>query len=74
MSADLEDIITTDEAAEISGRSAEAVRKALQRGSLRGKHVGRLWVTTTAELREWMAWGPVDRRNAKSGRYESPMG
>jgi hypothetical protein len=67
---ELEDVLDTDEAAELAGKSPEAIRKALQRGSLRGKHIGRSWVTTRAELREWLAWGPVERRRHKgTGRW-----
>jgi len=65
----LEDVLSTDEAAEIAGKSPEAIRKALQRGSLRGRHIGRHWVTTREEVREWQAWGPVERRRGRRGRY-----
>lgn len=67
--SELEEIISTDEAAELSGKSPEAIRKALQRGSLRGRHIGRRWVTTRAELREWLSWGPVERRRGRHGRW-----
>lgn len=68
---ELEDIIGTDEAADIAGKSEEAIRKAMQRGSLRAKriHHGRAWVTTRAELRAWLSWGPVQRRNGRTGRF-----
>jgi len=68
----LEDILTTEQAADIAGKSPEAIRKAMQRGSLRGRHVGRLWITTRAELREWLSWGPVQRRNSR-GRYSERL-
>ena len=68
--SDLDDVLTTEEAAELCGRSTEAVRKALQRGSLRGKHVSRYWITTRADVLSWMAWGPLERRRHKgTGRY-----
>lgn len=66
---DLDDVLGVDEAAEAAGKSSVAVRKALQRGSLRGKKVGRDWVTTREDVLAWLAWRPVDRRNAK-GRYD----
>ena len=69
MMLELDDIISSDEAAEIAGKTPAAIRKALQRGSLRGKQLGRQWVTTRDELSRWLAWTPVHRRNARSGRY-----
>lgn len=58
---DVDDILTMQEAAEIAGRTPDAMRKACQRGKLDGKRVGGAdhrgtWVTTRAALTEYMAW------------------
>jgi hypothetical protein len=66
--SELDDILSVHEAADIAGKDAEAIRKALQRGSLRGRQLGRQWVTTRAELTRWLAWSPVHRRNDKRRR------
>lgn len=57
----VDDIIDLREAAEIAGRSEEAMRKACQRGTLPAKRVGgavhrSTWVTTRQELAEYIAW------------------
>ena len=57
----VEDIIGMEEAAEIAGRSTEAMRKAAQRGSLPAKKIGGsgprgYWVTTRHALVEYIAW------------------
>ncbi len=67
----LEDILDTQEAADLAGKTPEAIRKALQRGSLRGRQLGRQWVTDADEVAAWLAWGPVQRRNAKRSGHRT---
>jgi hypothetical protein len=57
----IDEVIDLREAAEIAGRTEEAMRKACQRGTLPAKRVGgavhrSTWVTTRQELAEYIAW------------------
>lgn len=61
MTCDPSDILDLREAAEIAGRSEEAMRKACQRRSLAAKKIGGsgprgYWVTTRSALVEYLAW------------------
>lgn len=72
-----DDILTVKEAAEILGRSVQATRSLIWRGSIRGRKVGKpgVWVTTRWEVVEYMAWARThrhyERRRPTSGRYLS---
>jgi hypothetical protein len=67
---ELDDILSAQEAADVAGKSLDAVRKAMQRGSLRGRNIGRQWVTTRDEVARWQAWRPYRRRHVETGRYQ----
>lgn len=55
----LEDVITLDEAAEISGRAPVSLRAAAARGRLEAKRVGQgpgaVWITTRDAIAYYMA-------------------
>jgi hypothetical protein len=71
----VDDILTAQEAAEILGKTLDATRALLRRGSMRGRRLGKpaVWVTTRHEVREYAAWARShnhhERRRPASGRY-----
>ena len=71
----VDDILTAQEAADILGRTLEATRALMRRGSLRGRRMGRPahWVTTRYEVQEYAAWarshGHKRRKRPVSGRF-----
>lgn len=74
----LDDIMDMTEAADIAGRSVDAMRKAAQRGTLRARRIGGasqrgIWVTTHDELTDYLArsmrW---KMRRARPERVGSP--
>lgn len=64
----LESLISTKEAAELSGLTQEHISLLLRRGNLRGKKIGRNWVTTEQAVREYMARDrrPGPKKHGKS--------
>jgi excisionase family DNA binding protein len=55
----LDELITLGEAAELSGLSADHLRRLVRQGKLWGKKIGRNWVTTAKAVQEYIA---LDRR------------
>ncbi len=51
----LEDLISLDEAANLSGLSADHLRRLVREGGLWGRKIGRNWVTTQKAVREYIA-------------------
>ena len=51
----LEDLISLQKAAEISGLSHEHLRRLTREGELWGTKIGRNWVTTEQAVREYLA-------------------
>jgi len=59
----LDDIIGMEEAAERTGRTPQAMRKAALRGTLEAKRIGpRHWVTTPEMVARYAARVALDRR------------
>ncbi len=68
---DLDDLLTLPEAAELLGRTPEALKKAAQRGRLLARRLGSggqraLWITTRQAVAEYRA-GVIE--NERPGRY-----
>lgn len=57
----LEELISLSQAAELSGLSADHLRRLVREGELWGKKLGRNWVTTAQAVNEYIA------RNRKPG-------
>ena len=57
----LDELISLNEAAKLSGLSHDHLRRLAGQGELWAKKVGRNWVTTEAAVREYLA------RNRRSG-------
>jgi excisionase family DNA binding protein len=51
----LEEIISLDEAAKLSGLTADHLRRLVRQGDLWGRKIGRNWVTTELAVREYLA-------------------
>lgn len=76
---DLDDVLTVREAAELTGKSEQTIRKAILRRSLRGRRLGEadhrsIWITTREDLESWLA-GTVlkEQRRDGSGRFRGPV-
>lgn len=52
--ANYEDPISITQAASVANCSTEAIKKAIMRGRLRGKKIGRNWTTTIGALTEYL--------------------
>ena len=52
--ATYDDPISLEEAAPVAGVSAQALRKACERGRLAGKKIGRNWTVTIATLTDYL--------------------
>jgi excisionase family DNA binding protein len=65
---DFEDLISTKEAASLSGFTQEHVALLLRRGEMWGKKIGRNWVTTKQAVQEYLSRdrrpGPKKDQNA----------
>ena len=63
----LEELLTLQEAAELSGLSQAHLRLLVGRGEMWGRKLGRNWVTTARAVREYMARdrrpGPKPKKN-----------
>lgn len=59
----LDELVTTAEAAELSGRTPDAIKRAMYRGRLPGKKIGGGWVTTKRDLTEYI--GEMNRRSRR---------
>ena len=51
-------LITTKEAATIAGRSRDQILYLLRHGIIKGKKMGRDWLTTRVEIERYMATNP----------------
>ncbi len=51
----LEELISLDQAARLSGLTADHLRRLVREGDLWGKKIGRNWVTTEQAVREYLA-------------------
>jgi len=51
----LDELISINEAAELSGLSISLIRRLVGDGRIWGKKIGRNWVTTEAAIRDYMA-------------------
>ena len=59
------EIITTKEAAEIAGRSRDQILYLLRHGIIKGKKMGRDWLTTREEVERYIASNPHPGRKPK---------
>ena len=62
----LEELISLDQAAKLSGLTADHLRRLVREGDLWGKKIGRNWVTTEQAVREYLA---RDRRPGPKRRH-----
>ena len=51
----LDELISLSQAAELSGLSADHVRRLVRQGDLWGIKIGRNWVTTARAVKEYLA-------------------
>ena len=51
----LDDLISLEEAAKLSGLTADHLRRLVREGDLWGKKIGRNWVTTEYAVKEYLA-------------------
>ena len=51
----LDELISLSQAAELSGLSADHVRRLVRQGDLWGIKIGRNWVTTSQAVKEYLA-------------------
>ena len=51
----LDDLISLEEAAKLSGLTADHLRRLVRQGDLWGKKIGRNWVTTEQAVKEYLA-------------------
>jgi excisionase family DNA binding protein len=51
----LADLISLEEAAKLSGLTADHLRRLVRQGDLWGKKIGRNWVTTEQAVKEYLA-------------------
>jgi predicted lipoprotein len=58
----LSDLISLQEASEISNLSPDHLRRLVERGDLWGKKIGRNWVTTKQAVLDYLA---TDRRRGR---------
>ncbi len=67
----LGDLISLQEAAALSGLTADHLRRLVREGQLWGKKLGRNWITTEKSLRDYLAQdrrpGPKGKRSGKTG-------
>ena len=66
-----EEWITTDQAADLSGLSRPHIRYLLRNRKIRGRKIGRDWVTTRAAVEEYLATNPKPGRKPKEFREET---
>ncbi len=65
----LDELISLDEAAKLSGLTADHLRRLVREGDLWGLKIGRNWVTTEQAVREYLARdrrpGPKPRKGSR---------
>jgi|GEM_PF-2477513 len=59
------EIITTKEAARIAGRSRDQILHLLRHGIIKGRKMGRDWLTTREEVKRYIATKPRPGRKPK---------
>ena len=59
------EIITTKQAAEIAGLSRDQILHLLRHGIIKGKKMGRDWLTTRQEIQRYIASKPRPGRKPK---------
>ena len=62
-----DELITITQAAELYGFSAVHLRQMAQRGKLGARKVGSIWLTTPADVEEYI------RRRKRTGRYRDDI-
>ena len=62
----LEELISLNKAAEVSGLSQDHLRRLAEKGQIWAKKLGRNWVTTEQAVREYLAH---DRRTGPKKRH-----
>ena len=62
----LEELISLNKAAEVSGLSQDHLRRLAERGQIWAKKLGRNWVTTEQSVQEYLA---QDRRPGRKKEY-----
>jgi hypothetical protein len=68
LTADVSEMLTTRQAAELVGRSPAAVKHVLNRGLIPGEHVDGFWRVRREDVVAWDS--RTRRRNAKKRAYE----
>lgn len=81
---DLDDVVTLDEAAEISGRAPVSLRRAAELGTLTARKIGRpgpressgrqLWITTRGHVADYIAYVASEQWQASPQRARRPGG
>lgn len=56
------DLINLEEASKISGLSSDHLRRLMEKGTIRGRKIGRDWITTSYFVKDYMD------QNIKPGR------
>ena len=59
------DLISLNEASQISGLSCDHLRRLMEKGSIKGKKIGRDWITTNDFVIEYIQQGHRPGRKAK---------
>jgi len=76
----LDDVISLEEAGDISGRAAVSMRRAAALGTLEARRVGGTWVTTREAVSAYMAyvaslqWQSIPQRMSKPGGHARKRG
>jgi excisionase family DNA binding protein len=65
---ELNDLISLQEAAKLSGLSSDHLRRLVEHGDLWGKKIGRNWVTTIQAVEIYLA---KDRRRGRKPKISS---
>ncbi len=61
------DLINLVKASEICGLSSDHLRRLMERGSIKGKKIGRDWITTTYYVKEY-----INKKNKPGRKAKSP--
>lgn len=65
MPLDNHDYIPLSEAAKITGYTIDHLRRLIQKGKMRGRRIGRNYVTTRHAVKEYLACSPKPGRKPK---------
>ena len=58
MSPEVEDYIPLSEASDMTGYSIDHLRRLIQKGKMRGRRIGRNYVTTQSAIQDYIASSP----------------